>query len=1357
MKKDEYYLGLDMGTNSIGWAVTDKNYNLIKAKGKELWGVHEFEEAQTSVERRTHRTSRRRHQRELVRIGILKSYFEEAINKVDPNFYARLDNSKYHFEDKDEAVRSYNGIFNDKDYDDKAYFAEYKTIFHLRKELIQNPDKHDVRLIYLALLNMFKHRGHFLNNGLSIDEDVDNRSFSEVYQEFANEVNELYDLGIIVTVPGKELEEILSDRKLSRRRKSESMAKLMNVDLKNKKVMPYINAICGLKVAAKSLFEDLELEDDKKVDIAFADYDFEEKKMELAESLDDSQFRIVELMKELNDKGSLAGIMKGYSYLSEARVAEYEKHHKDLTLLKKVMKVYSSKEVYDSFFRDYGEGSYSAYVGSTNAGIKQRRSMNGRKRDDLYKNIRKILKGHEDDERVVYILEEMDMESFLPKQLTASNGIIPNQLHLKEMKKILSNAEKYLEFLKDKDESGYTVSERICQLFSFQIPYYIGPVTENSKKNGGNGWVIRNEAGMVFPWNFEEKIDVVATQEKFISRMVRRCTYLNGETALPKMSMEYQSYCVLNELNNLKVDGEKISVQLKQDIYNDLFKKNSKVTKKKLVSYLIFRGAIEEESQISGVDIAINNTLSTYAKFASIIGDKIETDEGRNMVEQIVFWSTVFGDSKKVLKRKLSEEYSSELSNEQIKKIIGYKFKDWGRLSKEFLELQGCNKADGEAKSLIRMMWDENLNLIELINSDLFTYKDALVEKTQTAIKTLYDIEAEDLDEYYFSAPVKRMVWRTILIIKEITKVLGTPPSRLFIEMTRKEEKDKKRTISRKQKFLDLYKNIKSEDVNWKDVIENAEENGTIRSKKMYLYLTQRGRCMYSGKEINLNDLFNDNLYDIDHIYPRHFVKDDNIDNNLVLVSKTYNAHKSDTYPIEENVYSSQRHNWKNLFEAGFINEEKYRRLTGRYPFTEEQKAGFIARQLVETSQGTKGVADILKQIMPSDTKLVYSKASNVSEFRNSRKLYKSRLINDFHHAHDAYLNIVVGNVYYTKFTQNPLNFIKKEYASDKEKFKYNLGKMFDWNVERNGEVAWIASEKDGETGTIVTIKKTLAKNTPLFTRYSFEGHGGIANETLYSAEKASGEGYIPFKSTDNKLKDVKKYGGFTSVSTAYFFLVEHDVKKKRIRTIETVPIYLKEKIEKNSDELLNYCKDVLGLINPSIRVSKIKIQSLVRINGYLCYLTGKTGKQLVVRNAINLCLKPEWVLYIKKLEKYSEKNIIEDTITQDENIRLYDELIEKHTIGIYSKRPNAIGAKLQAKSERFVDLSIEEQIKTLVQLLKMTSILGSDADLTIIGESKNTGKMLIPKKISELQECKIINQSITGVYKSPDIDLLNV
>ena len=136
----KYYLGLDMGTNSVGWAATDPEYRLLKAKGKDLWGIREFNEASGAVERRTHRISRRRRQREQVRIGILKDYFHDAICEVDPGFFQRLENSKYHEEDKDVEVRYKNNIFNDSNYTDKDYFNEYPTIYHLRNELISSTE-----------------------------------------------------------------------------------------------------------------------------------------------------------------------------------------------------------------------------------------------------------------------------------------------------------------------------------------------------------------------------------------------------------------------------------------------------------------------------------------------------------------------------------------------------------------------------------------------------------------------------------------------------------------------------------------------------------------------------------------------------------------------------------------------------------------------------------------------------------------------------------------------------------------------------------------------------------------------------------------------------------------------------------------------------------------------------------------------------------------------------------------------------------------------------------------------------------------------------------------------------------------
>lgn len=260
-----------------------------------------------------------------------------------------------------------------------------------------------------------------------------------------------------------------------------------------------------------------------------------------------------------------------------------------------------------------------------------------------------------------------------------------------------------------------------------------------------------------------------------------------------------------------------------------------------------------------------------------------------------------------------------------------------------------------------------------------------------------------------------------------------------------------------------------------------------------------------------------------------------------MLVNKAANEHlKKDLYPIPEQIVANPkvRELWEMLHVKKLITDEKYARLMSRTPFTEKQLGDFIARQLVETSQGTKGVSELLQQLL-ADTTIVYAKAGNVSEFREKNGFPKSRLINEFHHANDAYLNIVVGNVYYTKFTQNPWNYIRKEYEQDKKKNNYNLSKMFTWDVVRNGEVAWIA-EHGAEKGTIDTVRRMLRKNTPLMTRMNFEQHGGIANATLYSAKKAKAENYFALKTSDERMEDVTKYGGYTSATIAYYFIVKH-------------------------------------------------------------------------------------------------------------------------------------------------------------------------------------------------------------------------
>lgn len=1346
-----YFLGLDMGTNSVGWAVTDDKYNILRAKGKDLWGIREFESANTAEERRMHRTARRNRQREVVRRGYLQSYFADAINDVDPNFFARMQNSKYYLEDKAPEARVKDVLFNDKDYHDKDYYEEYPTIYHLRMDLINNPNPHDVRLVYLAIANIFKHRGHFLNQGLGESNGESNMQIA--YDRLISMLSSNYNIEL-PELDADQITDILKDRRYSKTVKSEKLKELIPYhDVENKKFYSeIINAISGRKVKGKNLFPELEGEDN--IDFSFAESSFDDNLSEFVSKIGEERYALIEILREIYSIGSLAEIMHGCRYLSESRVKDYDKHHSDLKKLKNVIKKYCDKTVYDEIFRSDDNGTYSAYVNSVNSSTsgKIRRNMKDRKRDDFYSKIKKIVGGMpKEDSDVQDILSDIDRETFMPKMLTSDNGIIPNGVHARELSAILHNAEQYLDFLRAEDENGLSVSDKILQLFKFRIPYYIGPVANYNGK--GNGWAVRKANGPVLPWNISEKIDIKATKEKFIERLIRDCTYISGEKVLPKGSMLYERFMVLNEINNIRINDERIPVELKQSIYTDLFERGKRVTKNQLFKYLNNKGLVQDKEQITGLNDQIAGTLTSYGRFYQIFGEKLKEDSIKAQVEEIIKLCTIYGDDKKELANVLRDTYGNLLSDDEIRRICGYKYKDWGRLSRAFLELEGCNKQTGEITTLIQELWNTSYNLMELLHSPDYTFSETLDKQTRSSEKLLSEITPEDLNEFYFSAPVRRMVWQTILLIREITHIMGNEPGKIFIEMTRTDEEkgENGRKQSRKNELTELYKSVKDDLQNWKELIAQEDESGRLRSKKMYLYILQMGRDMYTGEPIDLDNLFNDNIYDIDHIYPRQFVKDNNLQNNMVLVNKQANSRKTNNYPLDASIASNSKVQdlWKTLHEHHLMNDEKYHRLTRRTPFSDEDKAGFIARQMVETGQATKGVADLLKELMP-ESRIVYSKAGNVSDFRRDYGIVKSRIVNDFHHAHDAYLNIVVGNVYLTKFTDNPLNFVKKEYSRDPEKNHYHLDKMFIWDVKRGNYTAWVK----GKEGTISTVKKTLSKNSPILTRMTFEAHGQISEQTLIGKKTAKAGVYLPLKGNDARMT-VEKYGGFSSAKGAYYCLVEHGTKAKRIRSIETVPIYKAAEIGDSKDELTKYLGNELGLVNPDVRIAKILMQSLFKRNGYFVYLTGRSGNQLILQNAVNLVLAYDEISYIHKLEKYSLSSIADD-LTSEKNVGLYDVLSNKFNGSIFKDRPNPVGKLLISGRDKFLDLNLEEQCYVLIQIFNLSKIGVAKADLKLIGGSSQSGMMKMSKTLKPDDRMELIYQSVSGIFEKR-VDLLKV
>lgn len=383
--QNDYYVGFDLGTSSIGWAVTDTAYHIIRKKGKDLWGIRGFDEAVNAQQRCINRISRRRYMRETARIQILNSFFEDEIKKIDPCFFQRLQESKFYLEDK--KVSAKYALFADAHYTDVDYFKEYPTIFHLRKALITAKSAYDIRLLYLALLNMFHHRGHFLND-VSFGED--RNTLSELYYGLLEKTEYITD-----EMPFPDIENaveiMLSQAGSGKLLAVSEVANSFGINKKDKIHYEILKAIYGMKFKPAVLFGAEYFPDDTaKESLSFRD-DLTEKISELENILLAEQMELLYLIQTMHNNIYLSAIMHGHKYLSFSRVESYEKHKADLALLKSCVKQYCPEQ-YNFFFREMTKGSYSAYVGSVNsASVKQRRNVTC-KTEDLYKNIKNLLK-----------------------------------------------------------------------------------------------------------------------------------------------------------------------------------------------------------------------------------------------------------------------------------------------------------------------------------------------------------------------------------------------------------------------------------------------------------------------------------------------------------------------------------------------------------------------------------------------------------------------------------------------------------------------------------------------------------------------------------------------------------------------------------------------------------------------------------------------------------------------------------------------------------------------------------------------------------------------------------------------------
>ncbi len=1337
---EKFYLGLDVGTDSVGIACTNEDYELLRAKGKDLWAVRLFEEAKTAAERRSKRTARRRLQRRAWRVDLLQELFEPYMS--DSLFFPRLNNSGFVYEDKDAILGAPYSLFADKNYTDKTFYKEYPTIYHLRKDLMYGDKKYDLRLYYLAVHHIVKYRGHFLFEGQSMSDIHDFRVLLDKLNQAAEE-SFFENTPIISAEKSDELKEIALNKSLrlnDKKKKCRSLLNAMKSPLKD-----IVTLMLGGSAKPCDIFDNDEYKQLKSISFK----GMTEDEFSAYEDTFGDDFAYLQALKKIYDYIVFEQTLDGNDYISEAMIKIYDKHASDLRRLKKFLAENCPHETYLKVFKSVSEkNNYAAYIGYTKVGkkkVKLKKCTDKAEFDKFLKKIVSEVKVSDGDTEKEKLLSEIENGDFLPKILNADNGTVPYQINGVELNRILENlCRDYPDFASAVD-GGLSIANKIKSIFEFRIPYYVGPLNTYHLKDGdkGNSWAIRRSEGRILPWNFDEKIDRAKSNESFMRRMTNKCTYLYCENTLPKCSILYQKFNTLNQLNNLKIDEQPISVELKQAIYNDLFLKDKRVTKNRIRKYIVDRGwapsSRESEISLSGFDGEINVSMSSYIMLKNILGDFV--DENTDICEDIILWHTLNTD-KGIVENLIKSEYGhiGKIA-ENLKRLKGItSFKDFGKLSKKFLsEIKGAYRETGEVATVISMLYETNLNLNRILWDKRFTFMEAIDAENNVSSE---DIAYGALEDMGLNPQVRRGVWQALKMTDECISAVDRAPDKIFVEVTRGCGEKGKRTESRKMKIEKLYETAHDVDELLSELKTRSESD--LRQERLYLYFLQLGKCAYSGRQISLDDL-NGNTYDVDHIVPQSLVKDDSIDNK-VLVYRECNAKKTNIYPVPEQ-FRSMRKMWDRLKAQGLMSAKKYSLLTRTEPLAESDYNDFISRQLVVTGQTAKAVAELLKRKYEnSGTKIFYSKGSNVSDFKSKYDIVKCRETNDLHHARDAYLNIVVGNVFDTRYSEA---WFKSRDTYDKWR-NYDRTKIFDREIDG----AWHGQD------TLVKVKATVGKCSIGVTRYAFTGKGKFYDETVYGKD---GGAQLPRKEGKagslSPYADVEKYGGFKSPFTAYFVVVKSvDKKGNPIKTLEAIPIIVDYKSKNDSRAVMNYLCNVRRLKDPTVLVEKIKTHTLLEINGTPGWIAGITGSRILLHNAVQWYTSSETDRYVKALAKLDEadksKRISDEERNRAEfemstnrfkevkcavnainNLKLYDEIIERLGRKIYGglSSVRTFRGNLSKSREKFVALSVIDQAKVLLQCVKFMKCNAEAADLSLVGCGKRCGILLINQNITDM------------------------